>query len=813
MTELSVDSSKEVRRARQEDFISNHLKSGSNLASSPVLVKLLKRIPIVYWPRGRELIEILSNFQVAMTSLSRMKCAFDRAFRMVESLVVLALLHGYKSSNMLDDQIQIGRLIIRLMHADRVLGGMTKAFKYMLCSFFSSANKQELPERSDTCFGKPGNIFGGRLGRFFKCKTRCTQFCMDVLVGVKKGQKSLPVEEQVQSLEKHSQRLAMCRDQEIPQDVLDCIDIVAHEVRLYRTSKSIPVGSYTLSSGSCLESNRSQGGFFGFSRDHAAQEGLQDRRIGLIYGEDSYVSQHVHTKHVSSVDQYRNVALMNSFETESHLQWMIRQCVRKGLIPDQYAELIALPRVEANIIPEPLKTRVITKGEFGAYSLVQPFQKYLHRTLSKHPVFCLTSEEITEQHGAAILSGYKPGDVFVSGDYEAATDNLDVRATHRAFRSFFRKDLPYKVEEYLLRTLDVCTVEYSNKARKINSNLPHSILQKNGQLMGSPLSFPLLCIINAACYLAAVRQHTGNKNLALFDLPVLINGDDICFRCEPEMVPIWESKISSVNLKKSIGKNYVSDSFFQINSAQFTCQTACVALGELDVASGTHLKFTKGINFSVFFNEKKGVNERDVGSTAELRDISNLSREAYKEYCKMPCLNWNVMTDTIRHHYHWDLQHRGLFGSLGFSPFVFTDDDKSSEKAYDALYSQSLSWWLSKQLPKYDTTAPILIAEELPLEIVESRSIRIELSQLKEKLIKEFQTQEWPQIVSSVKPDTLRRLASSSPCVPVALPLVYKKPKIEITKIDEDFEDARTVLLQYLELSVDNTGVDGITLA
>lgn len=69
--------------------------------------------------------------------------------------------------------------------------------------------------------------------------------------------------------------------------------------------------------------------------------------------------------------------------------------------------------------------------------------------------------------------------------------------------------------------------------------LPHSYTMKNGQLMGSPLSFPVLCAINFVAYKTALRRYVTDKGgdwskAENMPLPVRVDGDDILFKTNPE---------------------------------------------------------------------------------------------------------------------------------------------------------------------------------------------------------------------------------------------------------------------------------------
>jgi hypothetical protein len=89
--------------------------------------------------------------------------------------------------------------------------------------------------------------------------------------------------------------------------------------------------------------------------------------------------------------------------------------------------------------------------------------------------------------------------------------------------------------------------------------------------MGSPLSFPLLCIINLSVYRKTVydwfRDHPlckDEKEILLSN--VIINGDDIVFRAPRDFILKFYENIELVGFLPSKGKNFVSRRFAMINS-------------------------------------------------------------------------------------------------------------------------------------------------------------------------------------------------------------------------------------------------------
>jgi len=92
--------------------------------------------------------------------------------------------------------------------------------------------------------------------------------------------------------------------------------------------------------------------------------------------------------------------------------------------------------------------------------------------------------------------------------------------------------------------------------------------QTTGQLMGSTLSFPILCAVNLVAYWAAVEEYLG-RPVDPQELPVLVNGDDILFRSDPRLYAMWLTNIRDVGFSLSLGKNYVHPHILTVNSQVF----------------------------------------------------------------------------------------------------------------------------------------------------------------------------------------------------------------------------------------------------
>jgi len=143
------------------------------------------------------------------------------------------------------------------------------------------------------------------------------------------------------------------------------------------------------------------------------------------------------------------------------------------------------------------------------------------------------------------------GEVFVSGDYESATDNLN-------------SSLQVAIMNVLLeRSSTVPTGIIEHALSSYESLLAHEegqvFVQRRGQLMGQLTSFPLLCLINYITFRYSIRR----------PVPVRINGDDIVFRATPDEFNRWERNVVKGGLTLSKGKTFVHGRAFTLNSTPF----------------------------------------------------------------------------------------------------------------------------------------------------------------------------------------------------------------------------------------------------
>nr|WPR18154.1 MAG: hypothetical protein [Chemarfal virus 149] len=229
------------------------------------------------------------------------------------------------------------------------------------------------------------------------------------------------------------------------------------------------------------------------------------------------------------------------------------------------------PFAKVRAITEPLKVRIITAMSALSSYISKVLQQALWDYLARFPCFRLITESFSPSAIDQLLSlhrklfGLDSEWDFVSGDYAAATDNLNIQATKLVLEVVMGKlcEEDQILRQHFEEVLFEQVLIYPD-------NDPKPTLQTDGQLMGSVLSFPILCILNLYTYFKTLEPLVQGRlisgKLSYKCLPVLINGDDILFRANDLIYERWKFWNSKVGFQLSLGKNFTHPRFFTINS-------------------------------------------------------------------------------------------------------------------------------------------------------------------------------------------------------------------------------------------------------
>jgi hypothetical protein len=223
-------------------------------------------------------------------------------------------------------------------------------------------------------------------------------------------------------------------------------------------------------------------------------------------------------------------------------------------------------------LKEPLKVRIITAGEKDT-KVLQPFQSAMWTALGHYEEFCLTNgvkeledyrEEtlpwinrieskiqkiLQESKERERLTGVP--EYWLSGDYTAATDNFPMSCTNALIEGILSHITHQPTKDYVRWEISPHELLYPMNIGPGN--------QTSGQLMGSLLSFPLLCLLNVH------TLRTSGFSPGSF----LVNGDDVVARGTLEQIDRWRKFAPTIGLELSLGKNFIDPEFCTVNSQLF----------------------------------------------------------------------------------------------------------------------------------------------------------------------------------------------------------------------------------------------------
>jgi hypothetical protein len=209
---------------------------------------------------------------------------------------------------------------------------------------------------------------------------------------------------------------------------------------------------------------------------------------------------------------------------------------------------------------EPMKVRVISKGSAVPYYSMSPLQKVLHDAIRQISCFRLVGQSFCPTMLMDLMRGSTSEDYWYSIDYSAATDNLSWKYSGRILK-YILSDLSQYDQNLAYNVLGPHKLHYPGNGGKVFRGV-----QVNGQLMGSILSFPILCLANLGVYLYTMTLQqwdlTDEERLSR----VLVNGDDMLYRAPDYLWDYHVAIAEAVGLKMSVGKAYLHKRYANVNS-------------------------------------------------------------------------------------------------------------------------------------------------------------------------------------------------------------------------------------------------------
>jgi len=319
---------------------------------------------------------------------------------------------------------------------------------------------------------------------------------------------------------------------------------------------------YAPTTSACFENKRSKGGQHEYLRtlSHIGEPGIE-------LGFDELVSMNE-----------RPVPSRRVFDGEKRFHdTSVTEC-RMRVGRDDWKDLAGQSREIDNDVPlqctiqavlEPMKVRVISKGEALPYYSMKPLQVAMHSMLRKMDCFRLIGRPFCPTDMMDLKKKSSPTDEWFSIDYSAATDGLSYKYSGRILEELIRLLPPYQAER-ARRVLGMHDLYYPVKhevygySGKVDTEYRGQMTR--GQLMGSILSFPILCLANLGVYLLVTQDSqkgwTDEERLS----HVLINGDDMLYSANPSLWPQHIEAGTKVGLNMSVGKAYHHPVYANVNS-------------------------------------------------------------------------------------------------------------------------------------------------------------------------------------------------------------------------------------------------------
>lgn len=446
-----------------------------------------------------------------------------------------------------------------------------KRAKYVILLPMSRYLKNEEPPKADEPF-----TFSGRFNRWARQRLNCyskknTHLWYSFLQSKRAG---LPVTPEIvlSNFQKHRRQMEQpdplregCElDEELLNEVLENLAPILHKLRKVLNSelrdffrnpqREIHKGSESAS----FESSRKTGGQAGQLRALMDVSGIREKEA--LFGTVETPGLSKGPRGVTSNTVSMSLARFGELQD------------LEEILEDEVQRFVDGPiRLDAKVeaVLEPFKVRTISKGESLPYYLAKRMQLSLHGAMRKMNCFRLIGAPLNP---ADLLEIRNQTNVFMDAseanwlsiDYSAATDGLSASLSSAIMKELLG-NLYFENPGLYNMMLSVLAPHFIRYPKVAGVQL-EPVEQRNGQLMGSVLSFPILCLANLGLYLT-VRKRTHEwaplRNLLG---SVLVNGDDMLYIGTRDEWDLHTELGKRIGLEMSAGKAYYHSAYANVNS-------------------------------------------------------------------------------------------------------------------------------------------------------------------------------------------------------------------------------------------------------
>jgi hypothetical protein len=207
-----------------------------------------------------------------------------------------------------------------------------------------------------------------------------------------------------------------------------------------------------------------------------------------------------------------------------------------------------------------------TKGKFRVVTMQSAYVKRVltpvHNALYDHITsfeWCVRGD-LAKEHLLPIVGDRRTGESYISGDYEAATDNIYLEVVECI------SSVIAEADELTVEEREVLLGSFRRLRWRSQSGRFYPI--NRGSMMGNLVSFPLLCLLNKACFdiCSDIYRGPGAGRVGRF------NGDDCAFCGDLGFFNLWIEVTSSFGLIVNNEKTGFSDRWIELNSRSYDCK-------------------------------------------------------------------------------------------------------------------------------------------------------------------------------------------------------------------------------------------------
>jgi len=206
------------------------------------------------------------------------------------------------------------------------------------------------------------------------------------------------------------------------------------------------------------------------------------------------------------------------------------------------------------------KFRVVTMQSAEVKRVLTPVHNALYNHITSFG-WCVRGD-VQREDFVAVAGDLREGEVFISGDYKSATDNIFL-STVDVIVDEIAKSPELTEEERRVLVGSFSDLRYKKSSCALErAKLPI----KRGSMMGNLVSFPLLCLLNKACWDIACDVRAGGrerKRVGRF------NGDDCMFAGDTAFFETWRRVTAVYGLIVNEEKTGCSRRWLELNSQSY----------------------------------------------------------------------------------------------------------------------------------------------------------------------------------------------------------------------------------------------------